>query len=518
MEFKKKKNLLLNITSYVLIFVYCYFFYVRLSFDLKLPLAHDVTIFATVGRGIVNGFMPYVDMLELKPVGIFLLNFLSYKLTGSLLFSYIFLILCLTIVFLLPMLFVGIKIANKRDNSIFYYTLAICLSSLFTIYGDLKGGRLLPEFFGAFFSCLYIFILNTNFHILRKRWSYLVLGLLMCVACNFKEPFLLIILSSSIIFSDSFKSFYQKFIIPFFIACVMGGGFLLCINLLFPYLEYLYYMVFVLSVSDGQTIIERTFGDINNIFNQLNFSYPVSGYIFYMLLMFPIFEILFKKNGEFFKLKNKILRIIKIAIALFITTMGIHSSGRYYVQHDGFSFPFIFALSIYFLRNVKFNRKLGKNCTVVIYVSLALIAFNCEIERIRTLHNDYFYFYKDYMQENDSNAKYIDAVLDKINEKTYVYIGSYGFNILACTKHSPKGKYFFQGDNWNGEKLPNFYEDISKSVENAKIVVFNGYYDDKLKNKIEPILKSDFTTKIPDSLKSIDSPHSRYTIYYSKKL
>ena len=211
MEFKKKKNLLLNITSYVLIFVYCYFFYVRLSFDLKLPLAHDVTIFATVGRGIVNGFMPYVDMLELKPVGIFLLNFLSYKLTGSLLFSYIFLILCLTIVFLLPMLFVGIKIANKRDNSIFYYTLAICLSSLFTIYGDLKGGRLLPEFFGAFFSCLYIFILNTNFHILRKRWSYFVLGLLMCVACNFKEPFLLIILSSSIIFSDSFKSFYQKF-------------------------------------------------------------------------------------------------------------------------------------------------------------------------------------------------------------------------------------------------------------------------------------------------------------------
>ena len=40
----------------------------------------------------------------------------------------------------------------------------------------------------------------------------------------------------------------------------------------------------------------------------------------------------------------------------------------------------------------------------------------------------------------------------------------------------------------------------------------------KLQNKIEPILKSDFTTKIPDSLKSIDSPHSRYTIYYSKKL
>lgn len=40
----------------------------------------------------------------------------------------------------------------------------------------------------------------------------------------------------------------------------------------------------------------------------------------------------------------------------------------------------------------------------------------------------------------------------------------------------------------------------------------------KLKNKIEPILKSDFTTKIPDSLKSIDSPHSHYTIYYSQKL
>src|SRR3989338_10892941 len=43
----------------------------------------DAYIFMTVGRGILNGLRPYTDLFESKPVGVFLLNALSFRLTGG---------------------------------------------------------------------------------------------------------------------------------------------------------------------------------------------------------------------------------------------------------------------------------------------------------------------------------------------------------------------------------------------------------------------------------------------------
>ena len=457
--------------------------------------------------------MPYVDMFDLKPIGIFILHAISLKLADSLIISYIFSLLCYIIISLLPLIFISL-IIKIHEHKFFYYTLAFCLGVLFATYMDIFGGKLMPEIYGAFFSCIYIFLINTTFYVKHKKISRFILGLLMCIACNFKEPFLLMILSSCLIFIRNLKDFFQKFLIPFLIACVMGGAFLISLNLLVPYFEYLNYVIFVHSIVDKQTIFQRALCNISNIFFKLNECFKFSGYLFLLILAFPALNALAKNYPIKNKIKKAVFNGLKLLLALYIATMGIRSSGIYLPQHNGFFAPFIFALIIYFFKNKNYKSIFKNYYALVIYCNLLLIIFYYPTN-LTVLYKKYEFFYNDKPQEE---ADYIDAILDRINEKTYLYIGNFGFSFYGFTKHSPKGKYVVQYDNWSGEKLPNFYDSMENNVKLAKLIVFEGFYDKKLRNKIKPLISKNFTKKIPPSLKDIKRPRMDYIILYNKSI
>ena len=497
--------------SLLLILPSLHFFYSRFCYDLKFPIVYDAFALAMVGRGFSNGFLPYADIFEVKPIGIFILHFISYKLTDTLLLSHLFHIFCYALLFLMPLLF--IKFVIIKNKSIIQYSLAIGISSILITYVDLKGGRLFPELFGVFFSCLYVIVINTDFYKKHEKISYMISGLLICIACNFKEPFLLTILSTSIIFSQNLKVFSKKFVIPFLIACILSTTFLISLHLLLPFFEYLHYMVFVHSIADNQTIFKRAFFDINNIFMTLNdFDYFL-GYVFLLLLIFPIFNTLYGKIFIINKIKYASLLSMKLLLALYIATMAVRSSGMYYYQHNCFALPFIFALLIYFLKTVNLKKMPIICYSLIIYLCLITSLYYYPTNKILNSSDDFFYD-----SQLKAEANYVDAILDKIDEKTYVYIGGLGFHLWGYTKHSPKGKYAVQVSNWNAEKLPKFYESIIDNVSDAKLIIFNNYKDEKLKNKIEPILNKNFTTKTPYSLKNIPMPKMRYKIYFRKNL
>ena len=506
------KNLTIFILSFSIIIPSCYFFYLRFGYNLKFPIVYDAFFYTIIGRGIANGFLPYIDMFDIKPIGIYILHFLSYKLTDTLILSQLFHIFCYTTLFLFPLMFIKFVI-KPHQNSMFLYSITIGISSLFITYVDLKGGRLLPELFGVFFSCLYIYFLNTNYYKHHPRLFYIVQGALMSLACNFKEPFLLAILSSCIIFSNTIKDFSRKFIIPFILACIISVSFLLSLKILFPYLEYLYYMIFIHANIDKHTIFQRAFYDINNIFNTLNSYSHFLGSIFLLLLIFPIFNIMCNHYPIKNKIKNSILKSVKQIIVLYIATMGVRTSGIYYYQHNSFAVPFIFSLLLYFLKNINLRKCYHVYYTLFIQIVLIGTIYHYPTLSIIDPSDDMFYDSK-----LASEAAYIDNVLNKIDEKTYTYIGGMGFHLWGYTKHSPKGKYAVQVDNWNADKLPYFYEDIIENVEEAKLIVFSSYKNEKLKNIIDPILEKKFTTSIPSNLLDITRPQMRYKIYFAKNL
>ncbi|MGI6681014.1 MAG: hypothetical protein ACOX3T_06010 [Bdellovibrionota bacterium] len=498
----------------LLILVYTYFFVLRLGFEFRFPIAYDSPDFQAIGRGIVNGFYPFRDFWEVKPIGIYLLHYISYSLTDTLIISHVFLIFCYISLFLFPIIFFLIKVPRKK-RTLSLFVISVALGSLVAVYADLRGGRLLPDIFGIFFSCLYILFINSSFFIKKRKLSYFIAGFLMCIACNFKEPYLFSIIASSLIFSNSFKDFLRKFFIPFLVACVLGGVFLLSLGLLKDYFEYLYYMVFFLSVADGNNIFMRTFININHIFNNLNLAFKFSGFVFYLLFLFPFIEVTQKYKNIANRKKYILIRFLVLIFALYLTVMAVRSSGYHYSQHNSFAVPFIFALSLYFIKNViNFKNDFRKIYIFVFNIILTITLFFLPIKGIVIEDWSDMFLCKNIKDE----AEYIDNVLDKLDEKTYVFLGSCGHHILGFTRHSPKGKYAFQVRNWNAEKLPNFYESIVDNVKNAKLVVFDSYFNKKLQYQIEPILNNAFTTDIPNSLKGIKKPYSRYKIYFSKKI
>jgi hypothetical protein len=57
----------------------------RICYELSGPFTWDTHIYLTVGRGLLNGLKPYVDLFETKPPGIFFLSAFSLLVSGGLL-------------------------------------------------------------------------------------------------------------------------------------------------------------------------------------------------------------------------------------------------------------------------------------------------------------------------------------------------------------------------------------------------------------------------------------------------
>src|SRR4051794_25138269 len=55
----------------------------RLLYELQVPVHGDSAIYFTIGRGIVHGLVPYRDLFETKPPGVFLLAALSLLISGD---------------------------------------------------------------------------------------------------------------------------------------------------------------------------------------------------------------------------------------------------------------------------------------------------------------------------------------------------------------------------------------------------------------------------------------------------
>ena len=57
--------------------------FLRLFYEIQGAYTGDSPIYWAMGRGILNGRTPYIDLFETKPPGIFLLSALSIALTGG---------------------------------------------------------------------------------------------------------------------------------------------------------------------------------------------------------------------------------------------------------------------------------------------------------------------------------------------------------------------------------------------------------------------------------------------------
>ncbi len=208
-----------------------------LSLEAKGAVSGDALIYLTVGRGILNGLVPYVDLFESKPPGMFLLMAASLALSGTQMPATV---LQVGVFGLLPVVLAGFGYCQgsrqtSRAARWRVAGLAFVIGVMLTLFLESVGaGSLQTESFGGFFGALYVVVLLWN----RERISraqIAVCAVLLMFSIGLKEPFLLTNLAAALIATSGRKQFLRGFVLPLGIGALLGLTILLVLGQLDAY-------------------------------------------------------------------------------------------------------------------------------------------------------------------------------------------------------------------------------------------------------------------------------------------
>jgi len=118
--------------------------------------AWDVNLYWTIGRGIINGILPYTGLFETKPPGIFILSALSFYFFDSTILTHIVQVLALLIIATVPLF---AYILHSKEKSIFGIAFSTLLGLLLALYTHERAGLVQVESFGAAFGILAILLM-----------------------------------------------------------------------------------------------------------------------------------------------------------------------------------------------------------------------------------------------------------------------------------------------------------------------------------------------------------------------
>lgn len=206
-----------------------------LAFEARSPL-NDYLIYTTVGRGILNGFTPYVDLFESKPPGVFLLAALSLAVTGN---ERLAMLLDVGFLLFFPVGLALFSLHQPRPRKYMHRALiaclAFCLGTLLVLYIDEHRGSYQTELFGALFASLYLGTLVGNLP--EQKWLTILRGLLLLATVGLKESLLPATMAAALIVCRDSGQFIRAYLVPLGLAVAGGIAFLALAGWLGPYLH-----------------------------------------------------------------------------------------------------------------------------------------------------------------------------------------------------------------------------------------------------------------------------------------
>jgi len=195
----------------------------------------DAFIYLTVGRAILSGLVPYVDIFETKPPGMFLIAAFSLLTSGDETLAIYLQISILGALAVLPILFVWLRWEVPKPS---VRPLAILSTTAFfvsvALYATVVSGRFQTESFGAFFTVVYLLIVLWDI----KRMSAIrtvLAAFALCAAVGLKEPFLLVAMLSALVLRQDRRFLWTFFFRPLLVAVAIGLAFLFIAGWLEPY-------------------------------------------------------------------------------------------------------------------------------------------------------------------------------------------------------------------------------------------------------------------------------------------
>ncbi len=458
---KKIENFIAKSTLVVLGSFLLYHFRERMLYELQHLINWDSPVYFAVGRGILNGLVPYQDLFETKPPGMFIVSMISLFFTNSTYLTNVFQALVLG---LIPVscVYAAYKWNTHRSTSDKWtlVLLSLNVSLLFTLYVAERSGEFQTESFGAAFVLLYMVSTRRKFD-KNISLAIFVPAIFLGLAIGFKEPFLLVALTAIIILNPGdAKQIFRKFVVPLFIAATIGISICQILGWWQPY--FLIYL---------PTLISFNYGEKNAILRVLQFKklwqdvYAFNPAIPLIITLSMIY-FCFRES-----MTKRIARNIGMVVFSIIMASFIVSLGRFYYNHHyAFVVPIWLAFFFVYLEYPSIPVLPRFLPVVFILLTIITIYFWPRIDlKGRALGSHYSRI------AVEAHAKYLDAVLDQCSIDRYLFVGTNGPKVFGFTKHSPLGPGFFILPVFFTPQGAFFMKTLTHQIENAEILVLDSF-------------------------------------------
>ena len=254
----------------------------------------DSLLYIIVGRGMTNGLMPYTDLFESKPPGMFFLSAISLLIFDSAALSTALSVLAYILLPTLPAVYAFVRNRNKPPVMRVIIALSFFLPAVFlTFYFDHRAGALESETFGVFFAILYAWSIIVP---VRKRIvGMAVQATLLGLSISMKEPFLAVALLTAFVLCKTKKEFVSVFLIPLCVAAAAGILVMGFLGYLEPYITLQLKSMLQYRATPGTAEVFwlRGFQVYPMLFN-IMFGFPRGGLFAFIivavLLLFPFFK------------------------------------------------------------------------------------------------------------------------------------------------------------------------------------------------------------------------------------
>lgn len=206
-----------------------------MSFPLRGGMDVDVNLYFMVGRSMLNGLQPYVDLFETKPPFVFLLAALSLLISPS---GWTFNALSAMGLASPPLLLFAFAWVQTTKPSMHLFRksllcLAVVLGLLLSLYMEFFIGVAQPEGLGILFAAMYIIAVLLP---VKKPWPLVLQSVFLLLAIQMKDSFFFTLLAAAIVLAGGWKQFITIFVVPLILGSIGAGMFLLFFGLLSPYL------------------------------------------------------------------------------------------------------------------------------------------------------------------------------------------------------------------------------------------------------------------------------------------
>ncbi|MBM3230785.1 hypothetical protein FJZ28_00480 [Candidatus Peregrinibacteria bacterium] len=445
----------------------------------------DALIFQTVGRGILNGKLPYADLFESKPPGIFLLHALSLAL-----FGHQFLVKSIQAValLLLPILIVLPVLGAMKRLSGFEQRMmglaSVLFACLLTLYTADQAGLGLTESYAAFLTLLFL-----NVAVLWKQSSWkkiAALGCIMLLTVGIREPFLLVLLAGMLLLhteDDGLLRHFLRisFVRPAAVACVIGIVMLTALGYLGPFFTvYLPHMIGFHIHQYDTPILLRSLEVWRVAQNIGRFSWPLAVSVLMLWIMALVHSA--RSHGT-----SRILQWVAATVCVLI---AIAIGGDFYGHH------FVAAVPLYAALWWVGVRDGGMQSYRTASAVLACLLITASVSTVKISYAAETKHWREREREFTYVALVLDDVMDRCKLDHYLQFVTRGGGPYAYAHHSPDGPLFVHYTRFMSA-LPRYTRAFNESLQAVPLVLMDNLENPDLKEIIKVFLRPNFTTDSP---------------------